>query len=272
MSATHPAPEQISMYAFPDDDDRQFAFTLARGLEILRCFLPGEVALGNKDFVERTGLSKATVSRLAYTLSELGYLRHDEAARNYRLGGGVLSMGYPLLASMRIRQIARPFMRELARQVRGSVSLGMRDQSNMVYIESCPRDQRIHALPDVGAVRPILRTAMGRAWLAAVTPQEREVALNRIRIAVPDQWQRYEAQVGQALHDYHQAGVCFSYGDLHKNGYAVATPLCTQVDAEMLVFNCAVAAQSAQGRRLIDDIAPRLVAMVSNVEIAAGLK
>ncbi|NMM04057.1 IclR family transcriptional regulator [Paraburkholderia sp. RP-4-7] len=267
-----PLPEQATMDSFPDDDDRQFAFTLARGLEILRCFRPGEAALGNKDFVARTGLSKATVSRLAYTLTELGYLRHDEVARNYRLGGGVLSMGYPLLAGMRIRQIARPFMRELALQVRGSVSLGMRDQSNMVYIECCPGDKRILARPDVGAVRPILRMAMGRAWLAAVTPQEREVALNRLRIGVPDQWQQYGAQVQQALHDFHETGVCFSYGDMQKNAYGVAAPLCAQVDAETLVFNCAVPAQSSQGRRLIDDIAPQLVTMVSNVEIAAGLR
>ncbi len=272
---TAPSPplvERASVDSFPDDDDRQFAFTLARGLEILRCFQPGEVALGNKDFVARTALSKATVSRLAYTLTELGYLRHDETARNYRLGGGVLSMGYPLLAGMRIRQIARPFMRELALQVRGSVSLGMRDQSNMVYIECCPGDKRIRARPDVGAVRPILRMAMGRAWLAAVAPQEREVALNRLRIAVPDQWQQYGAQVQQALHDYQQTGACFSYGDAQKNAYGVGVPLCAQVDAETLVFNCAVPAQSAQGRRLIDDIAPRLLTMVSKVEIAAGLR
>ncbi|MFM0212209.1 IclR family transcriptional regulator [Paraburkholderia sediminicola] len=267
-----PPVERPSVDSFPEEDDRQFAFTLARGLEILRCFQPGEVALGNKDFVARTGLSKATVSRLAYTLTELGYLRHDEAARNYRLGGGVLSMGYPLLAGMRIRQIARPFMRELALQVRGSVSLGMRDQSNMVYIECCPRDKRIRARPDVGAVRPILRMAMGRAWLAAVAPQEREVALNRLRIAVPDQWQQYGAQVQQALHDYQQTGACFSYGDALKNAYGVGVPLCAPVDAETLVFNCAVPAQSSQGRRLIDEIAPRLIAMVSNVEIAAGLR
>ncbi|WP_408331495.1 IclR family transcriptional regulator [Paraburkholderia agricolaris] len=267
-----PFPGRPVMHSFPDDDDRQFAFTLARGLEILRCFRPGEAALGNKDFVERTGLSKATVSRLAYTLTELGYLRHDQVARNYRLGGGVLSMGYPLLAGMRIRQIARPFMRELALQIRGSVSLGMRDQSNMVYIECCPGDERILARPDVGAVRPILRMAMGRAWLAAVTPQEREVALNRLRVAVPEQWQLYGAQVQQALRDYREAGVCFSYGDMQKNAYGVAAPLCAQVDAETLVFNCAVPAQSAQGRRLIDDIAPRLMAMVANVEIAAGLR
>lgn len=260
------------MFPIPDEDDRQFAFTLARGLAMLRCYLPGESALGNKDFVERTGLSKATVSRLAFTLTELGYLRHDTEQRNYRLGGGVLSMGYPLLAGMRIRQIARPFMQELALYVRGSVSLGMRDQSNMVYIESCPGDKRIRARPDVGAVRPILRMAMGRAWLAAVTPHEREIAINQLRLAVPEQWQQYGKKVEQAIRDYEQAGVCVSYGDMQPNAYGVAAPVCTPVDAETLVFNCAIHAQSPQASRLFDDIAPRLIAMVSNVEIAAGLR
>ncbi|MEJ8854452.1 helix-turn-helix domain-containing protein [Variovorax robiniae] len=80
--------------------DKQFANTLARGLELLMCFTPEQSVLGNKEFVARTGLDKATVSRLAYTLAQLGYLRHDKAIGKYRLGAPVLSMGYPLLASM----------------------------------------------------------------------------------------------------------------------------------------------------------------------------
>ena len=260
------------MHPPPDPEDRQFAATLARGLEMLRCFRVGENALGNKDFAARVCLSKATVSRLAYTLTELGYLRHDERERKYRLGAGVLSMGYALLAGMRIRQIARPLMRELAVQVRGAVSLGMRDQANMVYIESCRAHGRSLARPDVGAIRPILRTAMGRAWLAAATPKEREVALNQLRVAVPAQLRLYQPQLEQALRDYAEHGVCLSRGDMQKNVHVVAVPLCTPVDAEILVFNCAVPAQSAQARALLDELAPRLTAMVSNVEIAAGLR
>ena len=62
-------------------DERKFVVALARGLDLLRAFKPGETMLGNRDFVERTGLPKATVNRLAYTLTVLGYLRLDEIAR-----------------------------------------------------------------------------------------------------------------------------------------------------------------------------------------------
>ncbi|MEK7488336.1 MAG: helix-turn-helix domain-containing protein, partial [Pseudomonadota bacterium] len=48
----------------PDDArDRQFATTLANGLDILLAYRAGESLLGNKDFVQRTGLSKSTVAR-----------------------------------------------------------------------------------------------------------------------------------------------------------------------------------------------------------------
>ena len=42
--------------------------SLERGIEILRAFRPGADLLGNSDIAERTGLSRATVSRLCQPL------------------------------------------------------------------------------------------------------------------------------------------------------------------------------------------------------------
>lgn len=56
----------------PSHDERKFVTALARGLELLRAFSPDDALLGNRDFAARTGLPKATVSRLAYALTELG--------------------------------------------------------------------------------------------------------------------------------------------------------------------------------------------------------
>ena len=93
-------------FSYEHEGDRQFATTLARGLEVLRCFTPLEPLLGNKEISVRTGLPKPTVSRLTYTLTKLGYLRHNMRLGKYQLGSAVLSIGYPLLASMNVRQVA----------------------------------------------------------------------------------------------------------------------------------------------------------------------
>ena len=51
---------------------------LARGLSVLRAFGPGNEPLGNADIAARVDLAKPTVSRITFTLTELGYLKYVE--------------------------------------------------------------------------------------------------------------------------------------------------------------------------------------------------
>ncbi len=77
-------PSDIEFDAYEaHEGDRLFASTLARGMQILRCFTPLEPALGNKELARRTGLSPPTISRFTYTLVKLGYLRPDTLSGKY---------------------------------------------------------------------------------------------------------------------------------------------------------------------------------------------
>ena len=113
------------------------ARSLAKGLDILHCFRPGETFLGNKEICERVGLPKQTVSRLTLTLVVLGYLSYAESLCKYKLGSGVLALAYPLLTSMSFRHVVRPFMADLANEMGGSVSMGLRFRNRMMFVESC---------------------------------------------------------------------------------------------------------------------------------------
>ncbi len=245
---------------------QMFATSLANGLLILKSFRVGEPALGNLEFVERTGLSKATVSRLTYTLGELGFLKYDAEQRRYRLGSTTLAAGYPLLASLTIRQVARPFMKALADHVHGSVSLGMRDRTNMVYIETCRGHEAIAFRPDIGASLPLLTSAMGRAWLAGVDEEQRNRVLEQIQAEDPDAWKQYGRTMQESLRQHPAFGVCYSLGDWQQDVHAVAAPMQLIIDGEILVFNCGVPAVLLGKHSIETDIAPRLLEMVSNVE------
>src|SRR5258708_7003718 len=123
MGAPEPAAplaQPASTFSYEHEGDRQFATTLARGLEVLRCFTPLEPLLGNKEISVRTGLPKPTVSRLTYTLTKLGYLRHNMRLGKYQLGSAGLSIGYPLLPSVNVRPVARPLNRQVPRGHRGA--------------------------------------------------------------------------------------------------------------------------------------------------------
>ena len=250
-------------------NDREFATTLARGLEILRCFKPDEPTLSNGELARRTGLSKATITRFTYTLVRLGYLKQEARTAHYRLGSAVLSLGYPMLATIAARQIARPAMSELAEYAQGSVSMGIRDRLDIVYVEtSRSRSVFSSRMADIGMSHPMIGSAIGRAYLCACTPEERLALLNEIRVKTPDQWARHEAAVERSLAAFGQLRFCVSYGDLRPGTHAVAVPLRRNPNAEIIVVNCVVQAFQLKEGQLENDLGPRLAALARAMEFS----
>ncbi len=241
--------------------DRQFATTLARGLELLRCFSPGEPVLGNKAIAQRLGLPPATVSRLAYTLMRMGYLAQDEAQGKYRLGSAVLSIGYPLLETYSIRQRARGAMLELSQQVRGSVSIAIRDRLSMVCIEVMRYGDRSGHPIDVGTTYSMAGTAVGRAYLAACATAEREALLNKIRVTLPQEWRRHGDRLLHNLAAYPARGCCVSVGEVYPEVQAVAVPLGRIDGGELAAINCSFQRRALNERWLLNDVAPKLLSL-----------
>ena len=168
------APSRVPQNYTEYEGDRQFATTLARGLELLRCFTPEHTLLGNKELAQRMALPRPTISRLTYTLTKLGYLEHAQdtsGATGYRLGSAVLALGSTMLARMDMRAVARPLMQELADHTHAMVSLGMRDRTSMIYVENCRSESALTLSLDVGSRIPIATTAMGRSRRNGLTPQ-----------------------------------------------------------------------------------------------------
>lgn len=238
--------------------DRQFATTLARGLELLRCFTPERPVLGNKDLAQQLGLPAATVSRLAYTLMRMGYLTATEQYGKYQLGSAVLSLGYPLLTQFSLRRQARPMMLELARAVGGSVSIGIRDRLTIVYIEAI-RSINKRAYPlDVGTSHSLAGTAIGRAYLMACSPAEREGLLNQLRVKAPQEWATHGEKLSENLAQYPRRGCCVSVGEIYPDVQAVAVPLGRIDRGEIAAINCSFQGRALNESWLLETVAPQL--------------
>ena len=91
---------------------------------------------------------------LTLTLQGRGLVQFDTQQRRYRLASGALTIGYPLLANLQLRREARPGMQQLADELGGSVSLGMRDRTRMIYVETSRGNDPISFHPDIGASPP----------------------------------------------------------------------------------------------------------------------
>lgn len=252
--------------------DRQFCMNLARGMEVLRAFTARDPVLGNREISDRTGLPKPTVSRLTYTLMLLGYLSRDAGSQKYRLGTGVLSLGHPLLASMRVRQAARPLIEQLARKTGWTVNLGMRDRANVVYIDSVRADPANQHMPDIGSTRPLLRTSIGRVLIAACPPAERTAILNRLKAQDPALFEQHRAtwEADQKMFAAH--GFCRSRAEWQKDLYGVAVPVRLPPREVPVAMSCTLVADPMPKDKLMREVVSQLMETVRQLEGTQGAR
>ncbi|OTJ64249.1 IclR family transcriptional regulator [Pseudomonas aeruginosa] len=247
--------------------DRQFVTARARGLELLRCFTPRESLLGNQELAKKTGLPKPTVSRLTHTLNRLGYLRHLPQSGKYQLEVGVMSFGYAMLSNLSIRALARPLMEEMAGYAKAAVAMAARDRLSMVYLDVVHGEANLTMRRQVGSHLSLHRSASGRACLAAMPEAEREFILGHIRKRHPEDWPEVRKGLERAFRDYADYGFCLSLGEWQRDVNAVGVALHHESHG-LLAFNCGGPSFHPKREKLEDDIGPRLLHMVHNIEAA----
>ncbi|MCM3912300.1 IclR family transcriptional regulator [Pseudomonas aeruginosa] len=247
--------------------DRQFVTALARGLELLRCFTPRESLLGNQELAKKTGLPKPTVSRLTHTLTRLGYLRHLPHSGKYQLEVGVMSFGYAMLSNLSIRALARPLMEEMAGYAKAAVAMAARDRLSMVYLDVVHGEANLTMRRQVGSHLSLHRSAIGRACLAAMPEDEGEFILGHIRKRHPEDWPEVRKGLERAFRDYADYGFCLSLGEWQRDVNAVGVALHHESHG-LLAFNCGGPSFHLKREKLEDDIGPRLLHMVHNIEAA----
>lgn len=252
-------------------EDRRFVTALARGLQLLQCFRHGERWLSHNQITARTGLPKATVSRLAFTLVAMGFLQHDAARGAYALGSGGLSVGFRALAGIDVAALARPVLEELASFSQAAVSLGVRHQNSMVYIAHARGHGRLTLSLDVGARIPLASTAMGRAWLCALPDSRRDAVEGELCNSLGDAWPGTRARLDDAFAQYRDAGFVTSEGEWEPEISATGVPIASPHGGEPYALTIGGPSSALTHDRLLRQLGPRLAEAGREIESALRL-
>lgn len=259
----------------PDDiggtrEDRHFVTALARGLEVLSCFRRGESVLANSEIAARCDLARSTVSRLTHTLTKLGYLHHVPESGSYRRGTALIALSANTLAGLDVRHLARPGMRDLAVFANASVGLGVRDRLSMRYIECARGEAAIALTMDAGSRVPIVRSAMGRAYLALCREEERSAILEDIRSVDETIWPQLRDGVAAALDDYRSLGCARSFGDWQPTVNAIAVAFDPGGGLPPMAINCGAPTQLLDPGFLMEEVRPKLIALAKSLQGVMG--
>lgn len=252
------------------EQEGRLVSALARGIGILGCFSTNVQELSGKELVELTGLPKPTLFRLLDTLCELGLLRYSERLSKYVPGLGLLNLAAPALARMTIRQLARPLMQELADHIEGQVQLLAGIGTNLSYVEVAQGIGSQLFRSEVGTRVSLSRAASGRAYLWMLPEAERQAWLDDFARRDPSRKAWLDDRLATAQRDLREHGFSRSYGDLHREIETIAVPMAKRRDGEAWVLAAAVPIYSEQCKRLTEDLGPRLLTLMRNVEASLG--
>lgn len=239
-------------------EDRKFITALARGLEVLRAFQSQVGSMSNKEIAALTNIPKPSITRLTYTLTEMGYLLQNKDDGKYELSAGVLSLGYPLLSGLRIRHLAHDHMVELANSGGCTVALASRDRMSMVYVDECCGNSSTTLRLDVGARIEIARSAVGRAWLAGLREEERQEMFVQMQSAYLEEWPELKARAQDAIEQIRERGFCLVDQEWRKDTRTVSIPLVSPDGRTVMTLSCGGPTFAVSVALLEQELGPRL--------------
>lgn len=140
--------------------------SLARGLKILDILCESSNGVSVTEIAERLGLDKGSASRLVATLANYSYAERDPLSRRYTLGPQVVTLSRSLLAKLPLREVAKPYLRELMEKSGECAHVGILSQGKVLYIDQVESAASLRVNAEVGSLSPLHCTALGKAILA----------------------------------------------------------------------------------------------------------
>jgi len=249
----------------PDKQDRQFVDALARGLSILECLSRAQAPLGNGDLVQQLALPPSTISRLLHTLTELGYLRRCTQSRRYELTPKNLTLGYPLLTGLSLRDRVLPHLHTLSECSGQTAALAIRDDLFVCFVDVVQGSAAQAIRLATGGRLHMAVSAAGIAILAASSERKRWTTLNRLRQGIAQRSENFQT-VEQLLANCSKLGYAVVRNTWRNGVGGLAVALHGKNTLAALTMPVSTASVSAQ--RMHDELAPALLAAAADIHQA----
>lgn len=129
------------------------------------------------DLASGLGQSPATVYRTLVTLEGRGFVEFDPDAQTWWMGARAFVIGARFLRRTSIVERARPILRDLMEATGETANLGLLRRGEILIVGQVETHTPIRAFFPPGTVAPLHASAIGKALLAQMPPEQRRGAL-----------------------------------------------------------------------------------------------
>ncbi|HAM57600.1 MAG TPA: hypothetical protein DDZ42_16905 [Candidatus Rokubacteria bacterium] len=146
--------------------------SLQRGLSVLEAIAATGGVAALAEVVRRTALPRSTAHHLVRALVDFGYLDQDGDARPYRLAPRLLRLTGRPWGREDLAELAAPALDALSRRTGEGASLAILRDTTVTVIAKRDPEGPVRVVQEVGGIRPIHCTAVGKALVAWLPPPE----------------------------------------------------------------------------------------------------
>jgi IclR family transcriptional regulator, pca regulon regulatory protein len=241
-----------------------FVESLARGLDVLRCFNESRREMSLAEVASATGLARPTARRLLLTLEELGYVRSLDGA--FSLTPKVITLGTAYVASLGLWEVAHPHLEALVRKTGESSSMAQLDGSDIIYVARVSVPKIIALRVDIGTLFPAPQTSQGKVLLAALTPDELDAVLKiPSRSGLPRYIGRSRPALDDELTQVRARGWALADEELAPGVRSIAVPVRDGTGTVRAAMNVTVHAAETSTEHLLDAHLPQLLRAAGDV-------
>jgi IclR family transcriptional regulator, pca regulon regulatory protein len=247
------------------DASPDFIESLARGLDVIRVFGPGQPVMSLAAVAGAAGLARPTARRVLLTLEQLGYVR-AAAGGGFELTPRVLELGMSYVLSRGLWQVAQPHMERLVARTHESSSIAQLDGPDIVYVARVAVPKIIALSVTIGTRFPAMPTSLGKVLLAALPPGAAEQVLAEpSRSGITPRWQPGAAERAAELRAVRARGWSLTDEQLAAGIRSVAAPLRDGDGAVIAALNVTVHAAETPLAVLTGDYLPLLLQTASAI-------
>ena len=240
------------------DTSPDFIEALARGLDVIRAFVPRQPVMSLAAVAGATGLARPTARRILLTLEDLGYVRAVNG--DFELTPRVLELGMSYVLSRNLWEVARPHMEALAARTHESSSIAQLDGSDIVYVARVAVPKIIALAVTIGTRFPALQTSLGKVLLAGLPAgQAEQVLAQPSRSGITARWQPDAAEREAALREVRARGWSLTDEQLALGIRSVAAPLRDGAGQVIAAMNVTVHAAETPVEVLSGEYLPMLL-------------
>jgi DNA-binding IclR family transcriptional regulator len=171
-------------YTSPMSASRKTAITpvgvVGKVLRILDLLDRSPAGLQLKDIARLTTLNKSTAHRFLRHLEGEGYLFRDDAGA-YTVGPRLVRFGSGVSYQAMLSRISRPVLEQVWSTTGETVNLATLAGQEILYVDVMESLHTFRLVSQVGSRRPLSCTALGKAMLAAMSTEQRELLLPTLR-------------------------------------------------------------------------------------------